>query len=291
MNRISINNPLIKSLANNIILPKTKGNDDSLSSENTLNNDILEISDNARKRLKRQETMPSKKSGEVSAREIWEDELYKEKNSRYITPAGTLDSYELFREDSPDLYAKYMDYVDNLNEHIIQDGLEAAVKECYNQELAEIPSRWTRLKLMERPDYFLNPSSPKSDIINYLEYSFSDSIHNVSFDFFSEKYGNEYDIWRFSAKYCVQFTDTVYRNLISADNQQQKDVLNVIDKCITEMKNADKFYEGNKTALRFGIKIRDDLSVSYHAKYGGGAYNMNNFSADSIEELIKKIMD
>lgn len=50
-------------------------------------------------------------------------------------------------------------------------------------------------------------------------------------------------------------------------------------------------YVGDKITLRYGVKIHDDLSVSYHARYGGGSYDMNNVSASSIDELIKKLED
>ncbi len=283
-----------RNISNKISFPKVvsstkEENDDKEQKEDY----VLNISQNGRKHLKQyQETNTNiKKRGDISARELWEDNIYAEKEGRFFHDDGTLDFFELFRSEAPEMYAQYRDYNERFTASMLKDGIEVAIRDIYDPELATLSFRWMSQKLSENPNYFLNPQSKKDGVISYLDQAFSDNLHNVSFDFYSEKFDNNFDIWRFSAKYCVQLTESIYQKLTSGDVEEKKDILNIISKHVDEMKNADKMYEGNKSALRYGVKFRNDLSVTYCAKYGGGAYHMNNINAKSIEDLIRALED
>ncbi len=251
----------------------------------------LEISNAARKRYAKNTNSVDKKCGTSSAREIWEDDLFKEKHNRFFHEDGTLDTFELFREDDPDAYCQYVEYLKSFEQVVLDEGLEKAIEKKYNPQLAKLAIDWTRDKLTQNPDFFSRPSLAKDKVIDYLDVCFSNANHNVSFDVFSPNHDNVYDIWRFSAKFNIQLTEGLYDKLISGTAKEQSHVIDVISKKVDEIKNAELLYEGNKTALRFGIKIYDDFSATYHAKYGGGSYKMNNFTSNSIEELLKQIMD
>lgn len=259
------------------------------SNEKKTNADSVNISNISRKRLEKKGVV-NKRSGETSAREAWEDNYFKEKNNRFYNKDGTFKMDEFFKESAPEKYQQYLQNTIDFTQHIMDEGLESAIKNHQDYESQTIFTRWMDEKLLENPNCFINPSLAQADCIDFLDVTFSDGVHNTSFDVFSQnnkKYG---DLWRFQAKFNVQLTANTYNALISGENNEQRKLLEIIKKGVSGLKETELLYEGNKKSLMLGIRIYDDYSTTYHAHFNGGNLEDNNLVASSAQELLNLLM-
>lgn len=255
-----------------------------------LNKDSLSISKLSRCKLEKKGVV-NKRSGETSAREAWEDNYFKEKNNRFFNKDGTFKMDEFFKESDPDRYQQNLQNKIDFTQHVMEEGLESAIKNHWDYESQTIFTRWMSEKLYENPNCFINPSLARADVIDYLDTAFSDDKHNVSFDVFSQLNKRYSDLWRFQAKFSVQLTANIYAAIMSSDESEQRRALEVVNQGVSNLKEAELLYEGNKMSLMFGLRVYDDYSMTYHAQYNGGNPEENNIVASSAQELLSLLME
>ena len=280
------NNHLIESRKTVKILANNKG----IIKDNSPTEDTVNISKSSRNRLEKKGTN-YKRSGETSAREAWEDNYFKEKNNRFYNKDGTFKMDEFFKESDPERYQQDLQNKIDFTQHIMDEGLENAINNHWDYESQTIFTRWMGEKLMENPNCFIKPSLARADTIDYLDTAFSDGKHNVSFDVFSSTNEKYADLWRFQAKFSVQMTANVYDAIMSSDDNEQRTALEVIKKGVSNLKEAELLYEGDKKALMFGMRVHDDYSITYHAHYNGGNPEDNNVVANSLQELLDQLIE
>ncbi len=92
-----------------------------------------------------------------------------------------------------------------------------------------------------------------------------------------------------NAKEAVGLLTDMLERLTYGEDEEKRSILKQIDKSVSEMKDIEKAYSGNKEFLRFGVKFDDDGNVSYHANYKDCA-NSYGIQANSADELLEKLM-
>ena len=143
---------------------------------------------------------------------------------------------------------------------------------------------------------FKNPVNVQFTALNTMETMYSDSEHDISFNYYGRVSDPRDSMWRYNSKFNVLISADMFNrtklldNLGAASDKDRKDLydmLETIDKSVREMKQAEKDYEGDLEYLRFGVKLWDDGKVTYHANYKD-CENDDGIMADSIDELFEK---
>ncbi len=292
MNINNINIGCEKSQINKIFGETKIVKDKIIRDNNEKNDDILDVSLEG---IRRQEMLSKeeyKYSGVTSTREVWEDKIFTEKYRHSLyKPSGSTDISEMFRLDRPDEYALYDNYMTRFMQVTVSEGLDAAIEQVYNYDLANLEKKWMDEKLFQNPNYFINPSSSRGAVLDTLDLAFSDKDHNVSFDIFSELSENIEDIWKYSSKFSIQLTERMFENLVSPDKDTQRSMIDLLMNKVNELKEAEVNYHGSKAGVRFGIRIIDMDNIEYYARYGYGKQRVYDIKGNSVKELLDFLND
>jgi hypothetical protein len=261
---------------------------------------ILNISKEARLKLESKESVsnPTKKSGVTSARELFEEQEYRQKLSDSDNWMDNLE--EVMRLDEPETYAKYQELLKKASNVRCRTDEGAAEQ---NQAIM-MAFDWFYRRCFKEPYVAdgnpINPVTGKTSVISALENMYSDENHDTSFNCYNPDYSDKNSMpWRYNTKFNVLLTVNMLNELETVDelkgveNKEDDDrykLLEKIDRSVNEMKAAELGYEGNFEYLRFGVKLCDDGSVTYHANYKG-CEEEDGIVADSVEELMKKLME
>jgi hypothetical protein len=259
---------------------------------------ILNISKEAQLKLQNQENSaaPRKKAGVTSARELFEEE-----NALTKYMAGRdewrKNIFEAVRLDEPETYAKY----EELSHKSWELGDTEEGQEYFRQADTVLVD-WYFRRCFKTPYVAdgnpFNPVAGKYLALSSLENLYSDADHDTSFNFYSSEYsGRESSLWRYNSKFNVLLTvdmlDTLEIKKFNESESEQKEerdkLLRKIDKSVKEMKAVELSYEGNLEYLRFGVKLQDDGSITYHANYKG-CEDKDGIMANSAEELLKALL-
>lgn len=251
---------------------------------------ILNISKQGRLRLQNQPRPEGalKKAGETGQREAYEAEALARREQDRRAPI-TPDRLDLMQMDEPDTYIR-----------CIESRIKAHEYERGSKEYEQHMSAYYNLS----QDWFdrrcqnarVNPVAKKCDTISSLQSTYSDAVHDTTFDVYaSKKYAN---LWKHDTKFSVLMSTDMLNELAAVKNigvvsgtknDSANQYLKRIDDAVRQMKEAEKNYEGTHKALRFGVILEDSGSVTFHAKYSG-CEDENGISANSAEELLEKLM-
>lgn len=265
---------------------------------------ILNISSEARLKHKNQLNAQGtvKMAGVTSAREQFEiDSLSQRNYMRGIGhgsyPSGALVE-EWIRIDEPENYAKMHALWRQSRQSFACGNIEEARK--YESESSAIRMDWFFRKCSETDGWRKNPLTGTCSVVSALEARYSDSVHDTSIDFYDDSFSaDDASLWRFSTKFNVSMPIEMLKDLELLDHMddlsdEEKDkaqkLLDKLDAAVADMKQAELDYEGNLMFLRFGVKFDHDGNVTYHANYTG-CEDKYGISADSTEELLKKLME
>ena len=260
----------------------------------------VELSKEGREKSERS-VGPFKKAGVTSAREAWEDNAAELKRSSVFNSDGSYNLEELMRLDEPDTYAKWREASkkawalfpsDNATEEEI-----AAFRSAWREE-GLVWNDWFERRCMST-GRFRAPRTGRGAALDSLEAKYSTEGHNTSFNYYTpgKQDGRNSSLWRFCSKFNVLLSSEMYKSLdrFGNINTSFKDksavsaLLERIDKAVKEMKNVEKQYEGTLYGLQFGVELREDGRVTYHARYAGCG-NEEGIMADSADELLEMLM-
>jgi len=241
-----------------------------------------------------------KEVGKSSLREEWEDNTIAIKRQERAGTVGHVDLLEVFRLDEPETYAKYTEWYQKTWE-LYHAGLNSEEEKLAyykaSHEEAKIYFDWYYRRCLSTGT-FKNPVNVQFTALNTLETMYSDSEHDISFNYYGRVSDPRASMWRYNSKFNVLISADMFNrtklldNLGAASDKDRKelnDIMETIDKSVRKMKQAEKDYEGDLEYLRFGVKIWDDGRVTYHAKYKD-CENDDGIMADSTEELLEKLM-
>ena len=261
----------------------------------------VDISEEGKAKLENS-TSPTKKAGMTSAREGWEDNAAELKKSSVYHSDGSYKLEEVMRLDEPDTYAKWRELSnkawalfppDNATEEEIAEFRKAV------REENTFYMDWFERRCMST-GRFQVPRTGRGAALDSLETKYSTEGHDTSFNYSThgKQDGRNSSLWRFCSKFNVLLSSDMYKSLdrFGNINTSFKDksavsaLLERIDKAVKAMKNVEKQYEGNLQGLQFGVELRDDGRVTYHARYAGCG-NEEGIMADSAEELLGMLMN
>jgi hypothetical protein len=96
-------------------------------------------------------------------------------------------------------------------------------------------------------------------------------------------------MWRFSTKFNVMISTDALNIIANGESKWADSVMKDINKAVGNMKQIEKAYEGNAVYLRFGARIADDGSITYHANFKD-CEDKYGISANDPQELLEKLM-
>lgn len=279
-------------LDNNSLLHKNIMSGESHDSDKKEQADyIVDLSNEGK--LKANSKAKYKKANTNSVRESWENHTAEIKKGKQLNgPYADYD--ELFRLDDPESYSRFIElekkkmealtFTSNgLTDYAVANSWDDLPKEAqeYELEADKIFGEWFNRRCRNSNT---NPAQSVIDEIEYLENRYSDKIHLVSFNLYGGNNSINENIWRFNSKYSVLLSKNIF-NILGQKDDTAKAFLSFLDSSVNEMKNIDYQYEGRLNWLRFGIKLYDDWSITYHANYEE-CENQDGISANSPEELL-----
>ena len=235
-----------------------------------------------------------KKAGVSSAREAWEDSSRQIKAFSRITGPNA-DIAEAMRYEEPETYQKWIDlrckYMDTLthdNNGLITYTMtysEADVPEEGKQYLNEAS------KIMSAYSKRYNASHATKHIentISQLESKYSDAVHDVTFNMYGGNNPVAESMWRYNSKFSVMISKGMLDTLMGTNVDERNKLLSFLDDSVNKLKLAEVSYEGDLEWLRFGLRLNDDWSVSYHANFNT-CKETDGIQAASIDELLQKL--
>ena len=260
---------------------------------------IFDLSEEGR--LMSENSMRQKKeAGKTSVREEWENNTAEIKRLVRTNTTGNINIMETFRLDEPETYAKHMEWYIKALE-LRDAGLDSEEKKrAYfeaSMKESKIIDDWYYRRCLST-GRFKNPVNVQFTALNTLEAMYSDSNHEISFNYYGKFSDSRNSMWRYGSKFNVLLSADMFNNVKLIDNldaasdkdkKKLYDMMGTIDRSVREMKQAEKKYEGNLEFLRFGVKLWDDGKVTYHANYKG-CENDDGIMADSAGELLEKLM-
>lgn len=95
-------------------------------------------------------------------------------------------------------------------------------------------------------------------------------------------------MWRFSTKFNVMISTDALNIIANGDSKWAESIMKDINKAVGNMKQIEKNYEGNDVYLRFGARIGDDGSTTYHANFKD-CKDKYGISAKDQQELLEKL--
>lgn len=269
---------------------KVAGIDNSNTSEKSTNDTILNISNESRlKSAYHTENKKNvKKAGITSAREVWENDAAELKHiARGYRGNVGQDLSEIMRVEAPDLYAKMEAY----DLKSVEYGRNTEKGERMLVEAACIRMDFLHMRALQNT----NLQKRQYATLDALDAIYSDATHDTSFNFYSEGITDDRSsLWRFKSKFNVLLTVDMLETLATPGEdkeaqEKRESLFGKIHSAVTNMKEAEKNYEGDLTYLRFGVKLWDDGNVTYHANYKG-CEDKEGITANSAEELLEKLM-
>ena len=242
----------------------------------------------------------AKEAGTTSIREEWENHTTEIKMRERTNTTGNFDILETFRLDEPETYAKWTELYNKawslFDARLTSEDAKLAHDKASMEEHRVMDDWYYRRCLATGT--FKNPVNVQFTALNTLETMYSDSDHEVSFNYYGQVSDPRDSMWRYKSKFNVLISAGMFNNIKLLDNldtasekDQKKlyDMMEKIDKSAKEMKQAEKDYEDDLECLRFGVKLWDDEKVTYHANYKN-CENDDGIMADSIDELLEKLM-
>ncbi|WP_026528442.1 DUF6033 family protein [Butyrivibrio sp. VCD2006] len=178
------------------------------------------------------------------------------------------------------------------------DWSESARKranELYN-EAFQLKRQWRIDNTDKVANRFNNPVSKQFTALDFLEALHSDDKHQTSFNFYGkgldEHPHNIYtgaSMWRFSTKFNVLISNDALSIIANGDSKWASSIMEDINTAVGNMKKIEKAYEGNAVYLRFGARIDDNGSITYHANFKD-CEDKYGISADTPDQLLEKLM-
>lgn len=243
-----------------------------------------------------------KQSSVTSAKEKWEEDAVRSKLREDMY--GNFDRIETMRIDEPETYAKYKEKEKIRNEacQMIEDEEERRkVYEELRSASVHIWLEWFERRCMPT-GWAINPVKGGYASLDAIEDFLSDDRHATSVNVYNdETEGDEKEenLWRAGTKFNVLISRQMFETLdkimrhnkMSQEEQDQmNETANRIVNATREIQEVEKKYEGDLKYLRFGVKLQDDGTVTYHANYAG-CENADGIMADSADELLKMLME
>ena len=168
--------------------------------------------------------------------------------------------------------------------------------ELYN-EAFQLKRQWLLDNTDKASGQFKNPVSKQFTALEFLEALHSDKEHQTSFNFYGkgldEHPHNIYagaSMWRFSTKFNVLMSSDALSIIANGDSKWASSIMEDVNTAVGNMKKIEKAYEGNAVYLRFGARIGDNGSITYHANFKD-CEDKYGISADTPEELLEKLMN
>ena len=260
---------------------------------------IVNISNEGKTKLEKEGSykIAYKVKGITSARETWEDDAAR--NRVNILSDPFVNEEEIMRLDEPETYARYkelrnkrMDTLTNtengLTNYTIVNSFDDLSEEGkqYELESQNIFIDWYNRR---RLNMSVNPIEPILKKIDELEIQYSDDVHEVTFNMYGGDNPVAENLWRYNSKFNVLLSKKMFTSLVAEDDSEKRDIESFIDECVGKIKETELLYEGNLKHLRFGVKLFDDGTVSYHANFDG-CKNAYGITATSAEDLLKELI-
>jgi hypothetical protein len=270
--------------------------------------DEVDFSNDAKLLSKRTNSItesPRKKAGVSSAREAWENDSAKIRESSRHDIYGGHDFLYMLRMDEPETYEKVCECMSKANEYkheennglIVANRNEDKIMECF-QEATAIEMEWFNRRCMSTGT-FIDPIDSRSSVIESLEDKYSNGSHDLSINFYGKDGQDEIDgaknkfsgasLWRYSTKFNLLLSTDMLKTLANGNDKEKKSLLDEIDKSVNNMKKIELDYEGNKSSLCLGVKFHADGNITYHANYKDCS-NSYGIQANSADELLEKLL-
>lgn len=233
-----------------------------------------------------------KKAGVSSAREAWEDSSRQIKSFSRITGPDA-DIAEAMRYEEPETYQKWIDlrckYMDTLthdNNGLItytmtysEDDVPEEGKQYLN-EASKIMSAYSKR-------YFASHTTKHiENTISQLESKYSDEVHDVTFNMYGGNNPVAESMWRFNSKFSVMISKGMLDTLMGTNVDERNKLISFLDDSVNKLKLAEVSYEGDLEWLRFGLRLNDDWTASYHANFLG-CKESDGIKANSVDELLQ----
>lgn len=208
---------------------------------------------------------------------------------------------EMMRIDEPETYARYMELRYKGNSVAVEGGMYVVrpTEESwlYSAEADTVLRDWFNRRCFNANGNLCNPNAGKSSVYQKLE----DTYMGVKFDVYSDHYSGS-DASRLSRySFNVLMSVDMVNKLAKADNPASmskedadsvREISEKIKKSVIGMRAVAGKCEGDYLKrLRFGVKLWDDGSVTYHADYNWNEDSTWNaegegVTANSAEELM-----
>lgn len=208
---------------------------------------------------------------------------------------------EMMRIDEPETYAEMYKYHAEACKLLEEKGwnydigeLSSDVRDEYFKLVGKsmsISQDWYERKCMNDGG-LVNPVEKQYVTLDSLESRYS----NTSFNVFSNAYAkieNHTDrassMWRFPTKYNVQISNDMLNTIVNnPDSKKTLEIMKRVDDAITKLKDLGTKYGGEDEYLHFGVKLKDDGSVTYRANIFTNT-NKSGLVTDTPEDMLKLI--